>query len=49
MWGYMKLSVFDGKGALINALAIESKADDNQLIELNVAKYSHGSYFVHVQ
>ncbi|MBL7997526.1 MAG: DUF1501 domain-containing protein [Candidatus Kapabacteria bacterium] len=45
----MKLSVFDGKGALIHSMVMESNANYNQSIELNVANYPPGSYFVHVE
>jgi uncharacterized protein (DUF1501 family) len=45
----MTLSIFDGKGALINTWSIESNANSNSVIELNVADYAHGSYFVYVE
>jgi hypothetical protein len=41
-----KLSIFDAKGALINALPI---GDYEEFIELNVANYPQGSYFVHIE
>jgi uncharacterized protein (DUF1501 family) len=45
----MKLSVFDARGALIHTLVTEKNANNNQFIELNVADYAHGSYFVHIE
>lgn len=45
----MKLSVYDAKGALINTLPIDSKAIYNQFIELDVANFPQGSYFIHIE
>jgi uncharacterized protein (DUF1501 family) len=41
-----KLSIFDAKGALINTLPI---ANHDDFVELNVANYPQGSYFVHIE
>jgi uncharacterized protein (DUF1501 family) len=49
MSGSTQISVFDGKGGLIDRQLIESNALKNQGIYLNIAHYAAGSYFVHVQ
>lgn len=47
--GRTKISVFDGRGSVINSFTMEGNSSKKQTINLNVSNYPSGSYFVHVE
>lgn len=47
--GPTQISVFDGRGGMVNTFKVESSLSQNKNIHLNVSNYLPGSYFIHIQ
>jgi uncharacterized protein (DUF1501 family) len=47
--GLTQISVFDGKGGLVDKLYMENNSQEIQTIDLNISNYPSGSYFIHIQ
>jgi hypothetical protein len=47
--GQTNITVFDGKGGVLQAFKVEGDSSQNQIINLNISNYPSGSYFIHIQ
>jgi uncharacterized protein (DUF1501 family) len=44
-----QIRVFDGKGAQLESLKVQSNSYQNRTFQLNISNYPVGSYFIHIQ